>query len=63
MTESGHEAFEPRVRLTDAEWQVLEALRSGGSLRQAADDLAMPVRRLRLHVANVAEKLRIVASA
>jgi len=40
---------------------VLDELRSGATLTEAATRLRIPKKRLRLHVINAAEKLRMAA--
>ena len=54
--------FRPPVDLTEAEWDAIIAVREGRTIPEAAVHLDVPEKRLRLTLANAAEKLKIAAS-
>jgi DNA-binding CsgD family transcriptional regulator len=54
--------FHPPLGITEAEWKALSELHDGRTMAEAARRLDVPEKRLRFHVLNAAEKLRIAAS-
>jgi hypothetical protein len=53
--------FERPVTITDFEWRLLEAVREGRTVSQAAADMKMAPHRLRFLLANLGQKLTIAS--
>ena len=53
--------YEPPITITDFEWRLLEVIRIGRTVTEAAAELKMPPFRLRFLLANLGEKLAIAS--
>jgi hypothetical protein len=53
--------FERPINITDFEWRLLEEVRQGRTVSQAAAEMNMPAHRLRFLLANLGQKLQIAS--
>jgi len=53
--------YEPPINISDVEWRLLEVVRAGGTVSQAAADMNLPMHRLRFLLANLGRKLEIAS--
>ena len=61
MSERQYGPFEPPISITDLEWRLLEIVREGRTVTQAAVDMDMPAHRLRFLLGNLGQKLAIAS--
>jgi len=61
MSDPQYGPFERPVHISDWEWRLLEVVREGRTVTQAAAEMNMPPHRVRFLMANLGQKLAIAS--